>query len=316
MLNVSPLRKLVFFLVPLIGLGVGCGPAELAGDATSGDTDASSDGTDTVAPSQGFIAHYFSPGGQTFMHYDDGAGWTSPPGMAMSPEDAAWVIFEDPDGAGSVQFVFTDGADAWDNNGEQNYVSSLPEFWVKDGVVYDERPDGGTDTGETPYCDGIDCSNGVCDEAAGRCDCNAGYLWDAGALSCIEDLCYGIDCAFGELCDPDNGSCLEACVPDRMAGEFTFCEQTTASSVGVIARYEGAGQLDLTSSAVRLNDEVVDSASIEFDEACQTIAVTAGSLDPSKYSYLFRMRTAAGVDLQPLFVPMWIGAGIRYSDFD
>jgi glycosidase len=293
----------------------GCGGGELSetGDATG--TDSSDTVVDTEGPGQGFIAHYFSPWPQTYMHFDDGSGWTAPPGIPMNPEDGAWVVYEHAQGGGSVEFVFTDGAEAWDNNAEMNYTTSLPEFWVKDGMIYDERPGDDPTTGDTPFCMETDCGNGVCNEAEMRCDCDEGYLWDPSAATCIEDLCYGVECGFGELCDPDDGSCLEACTPDTTVGDFVFCEQLTQSSVAVIARYEGAGSLDLAGSTIRLNEAEVADADVQFDEPSQTIAVTAASLEPSKYSYLFRMRNDGGQDLLPLFVPMWVGEGIRYADF-
>jgi hypothetical protein len=293
----------------------GCGPGEL-GQASASSDGSATDSVGTTGPGQtGFIAHYFSPWPQAFMHFDDGSGWTPVPGIAMAPEDGAWRVHRHESGSGSVEFVFNDGGDAWDNNDEMNYATSLREFWVKDGVIHDERPEDG-DTDESPFCQSIDCGNGVCNEAEQRCDCDEGYLFDAAELTCIEDLCHGVECGFGELCDPDDGSCLEACVPDRAVGSvWTVCQQTTPSSLAVVARYDGPGQLDLPASVVRLNDEVLDGDRVALDGESRTIAVTAASLEPSKYSVLLRMRTGGGDDLLPLFVPMWIGDGIRYSDF-
>ena len=60
---------------------------------------------------------------------------------------------------------------------------------------------------------------------------------------------------------------------------------------------------------------MLEGDAFAFDADTQRIALTASSLVPSKYTYLLRMRTTEGVDIQPLFVPMWVGDGLRYADF-
>ena len=51
----------------------------------------------------------------------------------------------------------------------------------------------------------------------------------------------------------------------------------------------------------------------DFDAATQTFTLHADGLAPSKYSFLFRLATADGTALRPLWVPMWIGAGVKYA---
>ncbi len=307
------------FLVSALLTGlVGCGPTELTSEVgSSTDADSALGDDTTTGPDDrfpGLVAHYFSPWETPFMHFDDGSGWTAVPGLAMGPEGDGWFLLGQELGGPTVEFVFNDGAELWDNNGGANYRTELPEFWVLDGVIYDEKPDSGDPT-QGAYCDEIDCGNGECDEEARICECDAGYIFDQAQETCIEDLCASVECGFGELCDPDDGTCLEACEPDRSSGDFTFCHQTTVSSVAVLARYDGPGQLDLGQSTVRLNADVLDPRSIAFDEDTQRIALTGASLPASKYSYLLRMRTMGGEDVQPLFVPMWVGDGIRFADF-
>lgn len=313
----------LWLVLSLLSLGLsGCGSDGLASDVTSGSDDqgdANADGDGDGGTASGFVAHYYSSWSSPYMHFDAGSGWTNPPGVPMLPEDGqqGWFVYthEAVGYAGSVTFAFTDGADQWDNNGEQDYQTDLPEFWIIDGEIYDERPDG-SDDGNTPFCDEVDCGpGGACNEEAQTCDCDEGYVFDPGAITCAEDLCFGAQCGFGELCDPVDGSCLPACTPDTTVGDFLFCSQSTLSSVGVVLQYQGAGTLDLAASTIRLNADDVAMEDIEVDGGTQSIAVRAQSLSPSKYSYLFRMKTDGGDDVRPLFVPMWIGDGIRYADF-
>jgi len=260
---------------------------------------------------EGFIAHYFSAWPEAHMHFDAGEGWTTPPGPAMAAEGDGWFRFEH-DAGRSVVFAFNDGAEAWDDAGGENYRTELPEFWVRDGVVHAERPDGpGPDT---PFCMDVDCgSGGTCNEAERRCDCADGYIYDVAAQTCVSDPCFDVACGFGELCD--QGACLPACTPERSVGDFLFCEQSTRSAVGVVVQYQGPGQLDLAASTVRLNADVVPTEAIEVDDATGALAMSAAGLSPSKYSYLLRMRNDAGQDLRPLYVPQWVGEGVRYADF-
>lgn len=313
--DMSWMRSVLF--TTIVGTAVACGP-ELESDAPPDNPDATTtddpSGADTDPIGAGFIGHYYSPWPTTFIHFDDGSGWTSPPGLKMAEEGDGWFVYTH--GAGdSVEFVFSDGDALWDNNAEANYQTDLAEFWVKDGEITSERPPDGNDTDDAPWCDEIDCGMGTCDEEERTCDCDAGYIFDAELETCIEDLCAGVRCGFGELCDPVDGSCLEACEPDRHSGAFTFCYQSTSSTVAVLVRHDGEGELDLDSSTIRLNADVLDGDALAFDAKTQRIAVTASSLAPSKYSYLFRMRTTDGDDIQPLWVPMWIGDGLRYADF-
>lgn len=171
-------------------------------------------------------------------------------------------------------------------------------------------------TSDAPFCMEVDCGEGgTCNEAEQRCDCNEGYVYDPTAMTCVADACAGVDCGFGELCESSDGSCQAACTPDRTMGDFLFCEQKTSTAVGMIVEYQGAGQLDLAASTIRLNEELLPESGIEVDPATGALALSAGGLAPSKYSFLLRMRSDGGEDLRPLFVPQWLGAGMRYADF-
>lgn len=293
----------------------GCG-AELDGEMmpAGSETGASvDDGSGGDGP--GFRAHYYSPWDGAFIHFDAGNGWTVVPGVEMQPEEGRWFVHTEEFGSGQVEFVFNDGADAWDNNGEMNYQTELQEFWVLDGVIYDEEPT--VPDGETgPFCDEVDCGpGGTCNEEERRCDCDTGFVFDPEDVVCVEDKCATAACGAGELCDPDTGGCTEACTPDRVTGEFSFCIQSTTSTLAAVVRYDGEGSLNLGSSEVRLNADELGPEDYTFDEATQTFFFDETGLAPSKYSYLLRVRTDAGADVRPLFIPWWVGEGIRYADF-
>lgn len=140
--------------------------------------------------------------------------------------------------------------------------------------------------------------------------CPASHSWEP---------CSETACGDGASCNAATGACEEpdptaACTPDRTVGDLAFCARTTADSYVVVATYTGADAIDLAASEVRQNGAPLD-VTAAFDAATQTFTLRTSGLEPSKYSLLFRLRTAAGADLRPLFVPMWIGAGTRYADF-
>jgi len=119
-----------------------------------------------------------------------------------------------------------------------------------------------------------------------------------------------------EPCDPSVETCpvSTSCDTFHPVGDFQLCTQTGEGSYTVVVKYTGAGQLALDQSEVRLDSKPFDAAP-EFDRASQTFTLHAESLPPSKYSFLFRLKTDAGNDLRPLFVPLWIGKGVKYADF-
>lgn len=76
-----------------------------------------------------------------YIHYNAGSGWTTAPGVSMSVVSNGWFKAEVAC-EGTLEFVFNNGGDIWDNNGGQNYSSALKELWVKDGSIYPGNPDG------------------------------------------------------------------------------------------------------------------------------------------------------------------------------
>jgi len=133
------------------------------------------------------------------------------------------------------------------------------------------------------------------------------------ACPASDDPSLGGDDAPPTCADSPEG-CLEACDSPRKVGELEFCSETTESSYTVTVRYTGAGQLALDTSEVMLNGQPFAAADV-FDSATKTFTIHAEDVPPSKYSFVFRMRTDADEDLRPLFIPMWIGAGTRYAGF-
>lgn len=128
------------------------------------------------------------------------------------------------------------------------------------------------------------------------------------------DLCQDITCGAGTFCDPGTGECGTTCTPDRTVGDFDFCFSRSNDGYLVVVDYTGQGDLDLAASDVSVNGVSFD-ASPDYDAATHSFTVTASGLDPSKYSLLFRMKTTGGTSVRPLFIPMWIGSGMRYPDF-
>jgi len=168
--------------------------------------------------------------------------------------------------------------------------------------------DGGVPPGE--YCADVDCGLGTCDESFRSCICNDGAIFDGS--TCVEEPCGG--CPDGQVCG-DGGICeAPSCVPDRTVGAFDFCFATESDGYDLVVTYTGDGTIDLAASTTRLNGGDVDLGS-SFDGATQTFTLRGSDLAPSKYSYLFRLKLSDGTDLRPLFVPMWIGEGVRYADF-
>ncbi|MBX3156371.1 MAG: hypothetical protein KF773_10260 [Deltaproteobacteria bacterium] len=119
--------------------------------------------------------------------------------------------------------------------------------------------------------------------------------------------------------DDDGGGCGSGqacpCATPRTVGDFEMCADTETDGYKVTVRYTGAGALALDQSQVLLNGAPLADAASSFDAKTQTFTLEATGLAPSKYSLLFRMRTDAGRDVRPLFVPMWIGKGTRFADF-
>ena len=75
------------------------------------------------------------------MHFKAGdAEWTDVPGepMETAQECEGWYEMTVP--AGSVEFVFNDGKDTWDNNNDQNYVATGPVAAVSGGALTLENP--------------------------------------------------------------------------------------------------------------------------------------------------------------------------------
>jgi len=177
-----------------------------------------------------------------------------------------------------------------------------------------DPPDDGFDFG---FCETVECGPGSCNEEARTCDCNAGNHYDELERTCVpggEDLCADVTCDEGQFCDGATGECGDTCTPDRVTGDFSFCTGTSESGYVVVVTYTGESEIDLATSQTMVNGQTVDLSG-DYDAASQTFTINASDLAPSKYSYLFRMKTAAGGDVRPLFIPMWVGSGMRYADF-
>ena len=170
-------------------------------------------------------------------------------------------------------------------------------------------------------CPADNPGDGVGDDVDGSEDYTSGFPMDTDTGTGetgteTGGACEGVICDDGQVCDPLSGQCIDAasCTPDRSVGDYLFCYQTGADSYGVVIRYQGPGQLDLAASSVRLNGQAIDVDS-GWDPATQTMTLAGTGLPPNKYSHLLRMKTSEGADVRPLFIPLWVGAGMRYADF-
>jgi glycosidase len=168
----------------------------------------------------------------------------------------------------------------------------------------DPAPSAGEDSGddESAYSEAFTDTQGD--------DGESGDTGGSGS-ACGADVCLA-----EQVCDAFAETCIDVtpCTPDRTVGEFTFCWERHDEGYVVVVRYDGSDPLDFDASQTRLGSTDVDlTGSWHSDD--QTFVLAAQNLSPRKVSYLFRMRTEGGQDLRPLFIPMWIGPGMRYSEF-
>lgn len=86
---------------------------------------------------------------RVYLHYRlSGQAWTEPPGEAMQQEADSWWTGRTPPGTG-LEFVFTDGADAWYPGGAANdFLTTWPATYVKDGLIFTYRPGAERPAGE------------------------------------------------------------------------------------------------------------------------------------------------------------------------
>ncbi|MFU8806017.1 MAG: alpha-amylase family glycosyl hydrolase, partial [Bradymonadaceae bacterium] len=179
---------------------------------------------------------------------------------------------------------------------------------------FENDADDPTKPDDPPFCVDVECGAGTCLESARRCSCEIGYAYNSETRTCEVDACGG-GCRTGEFCHAGAGECVApTCAPDRAVGDFVFCYETTDDGYDVVVRYEGSGTLDLDKSVLRLNGARIRFPDF-YDPARQTFMIRKANVEPSKYSYLFRMHLTDGGRVEPLFIPMWIGPGLRYADF-
>ncbi|MGC8869745.1 MAG: alpha-amylase family glycosyl hydrolase [Brevinematia bacterium] len=69
---------------------------------------------------------YYRPDWTTVnIHYNNGSGWTAVPGVAMSNEGGGWWSKVITVVSNQYTFAFNNGSGTWDNNGGQNYTSTI-----------------------------------------------------------------------------------------------------------------------------------------------------------------------------------------------
>ncbi len=88
----------------------------------------------------------------------------------------------------------------------------------------------------------------------------------------------------------------------------------TSNSFSYDVVYAGFKTLDFDNSVITLNGKDVTD-SVIYDEETKTFLIEESDLSPGKYSYLFRMKDEDGKNIDPFFIPLWIGDGIDFADF-
>ncbi|MEN2998921.1 MAG: alpha-amylase family glycosyl hydrolase [Brevinematia bacterium] len=69
---------------------------------------------------------YYRPGWSVVkIHYDNGSGWTTPPGVDMESEGNGWWKKTISVVGSNYQFVFNNGSGVWDNNNGQDYKANI-----------------------------------------------------------------------------------------------------------------------------------------------------------------------------------------------
>ena len=203
-------------------------------DAGNADADATGD-----VATDSFTAHYFTGWSTPYIHYETEDAWTEVPGEPMTAEGEVCGTSSIPNaGMDPSSWSSTMGLTAGTTTRIRTTRRPLQEFWIKDGQ--DPRVQARRRAGSAVLRPTWICGHGTCNEAEQRCDCESDYLYDASARTCVEDPCAGVDCGDG-ICDPATGKCVDVCDPDRTSGDFEFCVQTTASSYALVIKYTGVG---------------------------------------------------------------------------
>lgn len=118
-------------------------------------------------------------------------------------------------------------------------------------------------------------------------------------------------------CDPAvDADCPDtepsSCDSFATVGELSLCAKSDDTSYTVVVKYNGADALALDKSDIRLQSKPFD-ATASFDATTQTFTLQGKDVAPDKYSFLFRLQTASGKQLRPLFVPLWTGELRHFS---
>jgi len=89
--------------------------------------------------------------------------------------------------------------------------------------------------------------------------------------------------------------------------------EKTDNSYNFAFSYHGVTPIDFSASVVTLNG--IESNEYAYDNETKTFTVSMTGLEPDKYSWLFRLVDDNGSEIDPFFVPLWIGPGADYADF-
>eukprot|EP01125_Pyxidicula_operculata_P006151 TRINITY_DN2141_c0_g1_i3.p1 TRINITY_DN2141_c0_g1~~TRINITY_DN2141_c0_g1_i3.p1 ORF type:complete len:858 (-),score=126.05 TRINITY_DN2141_c0_g1_i3:47-2620(-) len=180
-------------------------------------------------PGPGVVTMYFNTNWQTpYMHYNNGRGWTKPPGDVMAVSSNSqfpppnWFVksvF-----ANQLTFLFNDGHGNWIHgpDGGNWQLNSPGIYYVKNGNLVQVQV--------FPFGCGGTCENGgVCNNATYSCDCKSGYfgpLCDGVCPGGASNPCNG----HGKCNDGSNGDGSCVCTPPwATCGSSSVCSINTNS---------------------------------------------------------------------------------------
>lgn len=259
-------------------------------------------------PGPGVVTLYYQlKWNPTWLHYNAGQGWTSPPGVPMNTSTDSshlnWPVLSV--WGNALTFDFNDGHGNWDSNGGQNYKVAAPGIYsVSNGVITTIQtfPFACPGSTSTSSCSG----HGTCAGSASTftCTCDTGYYGADCAGSCPRDA-QGLICGGKGACRDGatgDGTCicssptLTTCSADAPCGvDLSSDIDHCGSCSNVCATPTGAG---VASSSCKNSTCLVTC--LTGYELCGSSCVPRGScvLPPLPNCETFHENQCSGSDVE------------------